>query len=167
MDPRFAVLRHLKSLGYKDTREAGSWLAGDLIFHSNLKNFGKHEALELFDCVFDAFPDWEIIHSEPVVEDGLVHLFIRMEGTHTNTLLLPLPGIKAVAATGTRVMLDKQRFSCKVVDDKIVEIWPEVNERAGLLGILKQVGGKVPPIWWLKLMWSTSRKIKKQKEIAG
>jgi hypothetical protein len=162
MDARFAVLRHLKALNYKDTKDASHWLSPSLVFRSSLKDFGRKEYLKLFEAVFTAFPDWEITYSEPHIRDGWVQLSLQMEGTHMQDLELNLPGLKPVAATYKKVLLPRQQFSCRVENDAVVEVIPETNPEAGLLGILKQLGVKAPPSWWLKLMWATTKVLRKE-----
>ena len=165
MDPRFAVLRHLKAFGYKDIKDASDWLADDLVFYTSVKPLNKQETLDLFDSIFDAFPDWDISYDEPVADGELVHVNLAMRGTHTNTLILGFPGLKPVAATNRAVVLPKQRFTYRVVNDRVREIIPEPKQGAGLFGILKQIGAKLPPSWWLRLMWRTRNQ--KEKAFTG
>jgi hypothetical protein len=157
MDARFAVLRHLKALNYHDLSDAADWLDDQLLFHSSIKAFRKKETLRLMKAVFTAFPDWEISYDEPELQQGLVSIHLTMGGTHTGLLQLNLAGIKPLEATGRRVLLPKQKFTCRVADDRIVEIFPEPQPEGGLPGMLRQLGAQVPPTWWLKLMWTTSR----------
>ena len=158
MDPRFAVLRHLKALQNKDIKDAADWLAEDLLFHSSIKALNKTETLDLFDSIFDAFPDWETGYGDLTIEeDGLVQVPLHMKGTHTNTLMLAVPGMKPIGATGRKVELPRQLFRYRVMNDKIVEVIPEPKPESGLFAILKQIGTKLPPVWWLRFTWRSKR----------
>lgn len=160
MDPRFAVLRHLKAFHYKDINDAADWLSDDLVFYTSIKPLNKKETLDLFDSIFDAFPDWEIINDDLILDGELVHVHLKMKGTHTNTLMLAIPGMKPVAATNCPVVLPKQKFTYRVMNDQIVEIIPEQKPDAGLFAILKQIGAKLPPVWWLRFTWRGKAKRK-------
>jgi len=165
MDPRFAVLRHLKALQNKDIKDASEWLADGVLFHSSVKALDKQETLDLFDSIFDAFPDWEIAYGDLIIENDLVQVPLQMKGTHTNTLMLAIPGMKPIAATGNTVVLPTQGFHYRVVKDQIVEVIPEQKPEAGLFAILKQIGAKLPPTWWLRFTWRG--KGTKKKEIVA
>lgn len=168
MDLRFAVLRHLKALDYRDVKDAADWLHDDLVFHTSIKPLNKEETLDLFDSIFDAFPDWEILHDDLVLSaDGShVHVHLQMKGTHTNTLILNMPGMKPIAATNKKVVLPRQKFTYRVVDDKVLDIVPEPMPEGGLFNILKQIDAKTPALWWLKIMWRTPKTSKKKTELA-
>jgi predicted ester cyclase len=153
MDPRFAVLRHLKALQNRDIKDAADWLADDVLFHSSVKTLNKNETLDLFDSIFDAFPDWDIAYGDLIIENDLVQVPLHMKGTHTNTLMLAIPGMKPIAATSNSVVLPKQIFRYRVMDDKIIEVLPEPKPESGLFAILKQIGAKLPPAWWLRFTW--------------
>ncbi len=163
MDIRFAVLRFLKAIQYKDLHDAYDWLSRDLIVHSSVKPFNKKEMLDHFDSVFAAFPDWKIDYDNLAIEDDKVTICIRMSGTHSNSLMLNMPGVKHLPATGKRVVLPEQKFTCTVENDQVVDIVPESNHDAGLFGLLRQIGAKVPPVWWLKIMWRSNKPVKEQK----
>lgn len=162
MDIRFAVLRHLKALSYHDLSDAAHWLHEDFQLHSPHKRFSGPEVLHLWDAVFDAFPDLEIIASEPIVRNGLVELSFRVQGHHTNTLVIDLPGLKPVAPTQALVALPEQKLRCRVENDRIAEVFPETAADCGLLGLMKQLGASLPPTWWLKVMWTTNSLLKKR-----
>ena len=163
MDPRFAVLRHLKALDYKDTRDASDWLSDDLVFNATVRPLNKEETLSLFECIFEAFPDWEIQHDDLLIIDDMVHVNLQMQGTHTNTLDLNMPGLKPVPATHTKVVLPKQKYVFRVMNDKVMEVTPQQMPDAGLMGILKQLGVRIPPIWWLRIMWRNTKLTRKSK----
>jgi len=167
MDLRFAVLSHLKALDYRDIKNAGEWLHEDIVFHTSIKPLNKEETLDLFDSIFDAFPDWEVLHDDLLLDaDGEhVHVNIQMKGTHTNTLILNMPGMKPIGATQKKVALPKQKFTYRVVDDRVVDIVPEPMPEGGLFHLLKQIEAKMPPLWWLKIMWRTNKVSKKKLEL--
>jgi len=157
MDRRFAVLRHLKALENRDLDDAAAFLDRSLVFHSAFKNFGKPETMRLMKAVWQAFPDLDIAYSDVTVSGNLVQLYLQVSGTHRQLLQLDLPGIKPIAATGRKVVLPKQRVVCRVENDLVTEVFPEASPDAGLPGLLKGVGAKMPPLWWMKLMWNTAR----------
>jgi len=73
MEPRFAVLRHLKALQNKDSSDAAYWLANE------------QETLGLFDSLFNAFPPWEIRYADLVATPWCLQI-------HT----VSAPGLKQV-----------------------------------------------------------------------
>jgi len=69
---------------------------------------------------------------------------IQLSGKHTGELVVPVPGIPRVPATGRTITLPREGFEATVRDGKISSIKVEALPNGGLLGILAQMGVALP-----------------------
>jgi predicted ester cyclase len=163
MDPRFAVLRHFKGLQYKDLDDVADWLSDDLVFHTSIRSFNKAEILDFIDSIFDAFENWKFEHEDVLMNGEDVEMNVSMHGTHSNTLILDIPGLRPIAATNKNVFLPSQKLVFKVENDRITEVITDLNKDHGLWGLLRQIGVRHPTNWWLKIIWKKSKAGKTRK----
>jgi predicted ester cyclase len=144
------VERYLAALEAKDVGAAADLVSDDLEFATPVEPLDKETFMRFMSGLFEGFPDWRFDHG-PIDEKGeIASTRLRMTGTHTGTLDLPLPGLKPVAPTGKKVVLPEQRFDYTVRDEKIVRIEAEPLPHAGIIGTLEQIGVRLPPLFVMK-----------------
>ena len=157
MDSRFTVLQHLKDLNYGNLNDAADWLSEDLVVHTSIRRFTKAEWLDIVESFTDAFSEIEITYDHLHIEEEWVVLDIEARGLHTNTLFLDIPAVNPLAPTYKHVLLPKQRVKCRVENDQISEITIEPLLESGMFDVLKHLGARIPPIWWLKFVWKKDK----------
>ena len=150
-DARATVERCFEALDARDVDAIARVVSDDLAFVTPVEPLDKATFLRFMAGLFAGLPDWRFDHGSLDVRGDVVAVRLRMGGTHTRTLALPMPGLKPVAPTGKRVALPEQRFDYTVRDGRIVRIAGENIPHAGVIGLLEQVGVRLPPVWVMKL----------------
>ena len=143
--PVSAVMeRHLAALSEHDLAQLDAQTTDDLRFFTPLGELSKPEYLELMRGLFAAFPDWRFEHGRLRVGWDHATVELRMEGTHTGTLELPIPGFVPAAPTGKAVVLPAQDYHYTISQDRIVRVEPASVPGGGLPGLLEQIGVSPP-----------------------
>jgi predicted ester cyclase len=150
-DPRAIVTEYFEALDAKDVDRAAGTLADDLVFVTPVEPWDKETLVRLLRALFDGFPDWRFGHGELRAHGDTVSTTLRMTGTHTGTFDAPVPGVKPRPPTGRRVELPAQDFHYRVADGKIVHVRPDPVPHAGLIGLLEQLGVRLPPLAVMRL----------------
>lgn len=156
------VRTYFQALEEHDVGKVAGLLSDDFAFVTPVEPMDRDDFLSFMQGLLAGFPDYRFNHSDARVEGKVVAVKLRMTGTHTRTL--DLPGLKPVPATGKRVVLPEQRFAYAVRDGRITTITPEPMPHAGIIGLLEQIGVRLPPLWVMKLV---ARASKLSKRIAG
>jgi predicted ester cyclase len=150
MIPQPLCATYFDALAEKDVERAAATLSGDLVFVTPVEAWDKDTLVRLLTALFEGFPDWRFDHGELRREGDTVSTTLSMSGTHTGTFDPPVPGVKARPPTGRRVELPAQDFHYRVEDGKIVHVEPDPVPHAGLLGLLEQLGVRLPPLWVMR-----------------
>ena len=104
----------------------------------------KPEFLTLQSELLAAMPDFSFNLSDVQKVDDEVQALIRITGTHTGDLSLPIYGLQAVAATGLAVALPQVGTAFQVEHHRIVGMRVESVTGGGLTGLLQQIGAELP-----------------------
>lgn len=151
------VTKYFRALEERDVDKVAGLLVGDFVFVNPVEPMSKEDFLRFMEGLFAGFPDYRFDHGDMRADGDVVTVGLRMSGTHTGTLDLPMPGLKPVPATGKKVVLPEQRFDYEVRDGRIATITPEPMPHAGIIGLLEQIGVKLPPLWMMKLVARAAR----------
>jgi predicted ester cyclase len=151
------VERYFEALEAKDLAAISDIVADDLEFVTPVEPLDKQTFLDFLRGLFKAFPDWRFDHGPIEATGNTASTRLRMSGTHTETLELPMPGVKPVAPTAKKVVLPEQRFDYTVRGGKIVRIESEPVPHAGIVGTLEQVGVRLPPLLVMKAVARLAR----------
>jgi predicted ester cyclase len=91
-----------------------------------------------------ALPDWKFNASDFKENGDQVTAALRITGTHTGELQLPLPGLPAIPASGTKVSLPSEPSTFTVTNGKLAKLELARIEGGGVMGILSQLGVNIP-----------------------
>lgn len=108
------------------------------------KPLTQEKFLALQSQLLVAMPDFSYNLSETHADGNEVHALMMISGTHTNTLALPMFGLREIPATGLEVVLPQVGSTWQVEHDQVVGIRIEEVAGGGLTGLLQQVGAELP-----------------------
>jgi predicted ester cyclase len=95
-------------------------------------------------AMLKAMPDWKF-NATDFKEDGdQVTVPLRITGTHTGELQLPMPGLPAIPASGTKVSLPAEPSTFTVKNGKLAKLEVANTPGGGVMGILFQLGVNMP-----------------------
>ena len=101
---------------------------------------GKREFIGLMMAMLKAMPDWKFNAADFKENGDQVTVPLRITGTHTGELQLPMPGMPAIAATGTKVSLPAEPSTFTVKNGKLTKLEVASTPGGGVMGILSQLG---------------------------
>lgn len=105
---------------------------------------GKREFIGLMMAMLKAMPDWKFNATDFKENGDQVTVPLRITGTHTGELQLPMPGMPAIAATGTKVSLPAEPSTFTVKNGKLSKLEVASTPGGGVMGILSQLGVDMP-----------------------
>ena len=105
---------------------------------------GKREFIGLMMAMVKAMPDWKFNASDLKENGDQVAVALRITGTHTGELQLPMPGMPSIPATGLKVSLPSEPSTFTVRDGKLTKLEVASIEGGGVMGILSQLGVNMP-----------------------
>ncbi len=128
-----------------DWKKFESYVADDFVFSgATPQPVGKKEFVGLQMALQAAMPDWNF-NASGFKEDGdKVTVDMRITGTQTAELSLPMPGFPKIPATNKKVSLPPQPGVFTVKGDKLASLAVKEVAGGGLPGILAQLGVKMP-----------------------
>jgi predicted ester cyclase len=136
--------RYLAALAAHDVDQVETLTTDDLRFVTEEGDLRRSAYLETLRALFAAFPDWRFDHGRLRVGWDHASVELRMEGTHTGTLVLPVPGVEPIPATGRAVVLPAQDYTFLISQGCIVRIEPMRVVGGGIPGLLDQIGSDLP-----------------------
>jgi predicted ester cyclase len=135
------------ALEARDFDKAASYLADDFVFTGPVPQpIGKQEFIAVQSAFEDAFPDWSFNSHNEVEQGDKVVAATQITGTHTHDLVLPMPGMPPIPATGKRVSLPEEHITFTFKGDKIASLTSDNVSVGGVPGILAQIGVPLPPM---------------------
>lgn len=131
--------------------EQGDWetfaecVADDYVFLVPPIRQTKRELISSQKALWGAFPDFKFNLRITEVRENTVKGVYQLSGTHTGTLIPPVPGsFMAIQPTGKRIVLAENDVEYTLRDGKIIQQKVGANPDSGWMGILKQLGVKDP-----------------------
>lgn len=135
----------LKAIEDQDWAAAQALLADDFTFTGAVPEpingaawLGVHRALA------NAMPDLRFNYVATGGDDGTAEGTVQLIGTNTGDLVLPMPGLPQVPATGRKITNPRERVCVKARGNKLINYEVEQVPDGGVFGILKQMGVAVP-----------------------
>lgn len=104
----------------------------------------KSEFLALQSELLAAMPDFSYNLDQLQPAENEVAALIRITGTHTGNLSLPLFGLPLIPSTGLAIALPQVPCSFQIEAAKVVGVRVEQVAGGGLSGLLQQVGAELP-----------------------
>ena len=136
-----------EALETRDFNTAASYLADDFVFVGPVPQpIGKQEFLAIQSAFEDAFQDWSFNSHDEVEQGDKVVAAVQISGTHTRDLVLPMPGMPPIPATGKRVSLPVEHITFTFKGDKIVGLTSDNVPGGGIPGVLAQIGVPLQPM---------------------
>ena len=124
-----------------DFKKLDGMVADDYVFAGPVPEpLGKREFMGLQSALLTAMPDWKFNAADFKENGDVVTVTLKVTGTQTGELKLPMPGIPILPASGKQVSLPGETSTFTIKNGKLarLDITPTVG--AGLLGILSQLG---------------------------
>src|SRR3990172_1578361 len=129
----------------KDTIAAAKLISDDFTFSGPVpKPISGGEWLAMQEGLGKAFPDWKFNSADLREEGGEIRGTVQITGTHKGELDLSALGMPNVPATGKAVKLPREELTLTVSNDKFASLSTAATQGAGVMGILSQLGVKVP-----------------------
>lgn len=143
MNKTDTVKNMLQELASDNPWNAGTYLTDDFTFSGPVPTpVGKTEFLEFHAGLKKGFPDWQFNLKDVQEKGGLVTGAVQIRCTHTAALTLP--GLPTVAATGKKIQLPREAFTCSFEGNRISEFKVDKVASGGIQGIYAQLGVNLP-----------------------
>lgn len=129
----------------KDTTTAANYLSDDFTFSGPVPEpISGREWMAMHDGLSIAFPDWKFNAVDLHEEGSKVHGALQITGTHKGELDLSTLGMPNVPATGKAIKLPREEITLTVSNGKFTSLTTPPTDGGGVMGILSQLGVKVP-----------------------
>ncbi len=131
--------------------EDQDWVAAQALLAANFTFSGAvpqpisgAEWLAIHRALAKAMPDLRLNYAGLGGDDGLAEGTVQLRGTNTGELVLPIPGLPQVPATGRNITLPREHVRVKAQGDQLINWEVQPVSDGGVIGILKQMGVAVP-----------------------
>ena len=101
------------------------------------------EAFPLVDAMRAAMPDFKVTVEKVTTQGDQATVLVRIGGTQSSPLSLPLPGMPTVPATGKKVSVP-DKFTLTVKGDKVSLMHVDSPADGGIPALLALLGAKMP-----------------------
>jgi predicted ester cyclase len=136
-----------EALDARDFNKAASYLADDFVFAGPVPQPISKQAFIAVQSAFEnAFQGWSFNSHDEVEQGEKVVAAVQITGTHTRDLVLPMPGMPRIPATGKRVSLPVEHITFTFKGDKIASLTSDNVPGGGVAGVLAQIGVPLPPM---------------------
>ena len=126
-------------------KEYEELLSDDMIFAGPVPQpVGKREFVALQSALVIAMPDWKFNATDFKQMGDKVTAMLQITGTQTGELSLPMPGLPKLPPTGKHVSIPAQLTTFTVINEKISRVEADADPKAGVPGILSQLGVPMP-----------------------
>jgi SnoaL-like protein len=145
MTPIETVQAVLGAIEASDWQRARSLLADDFTLGGPTSQpIGPDAFLGIHRAFAAAMPDFSFNAGNFHEANGTVTYQVRITGTQTHDLVLPVPGIAPIPATGKRVSLPAEPNRVTLRGDKVATAESSEVPGGGLAGLLAQLGVSLP-----------------------
>ena len=128
-----------------DFKKADGMITDDMVFAGPVPEpLGKREFLGVQMAMLTAMPDWKFNGADYKENGDIVTANLRVTGTQTGELSLPMPGLPKVPPSGKKVSLPKEPTTFTVKNGKLARLDVTPTPGGGVMGILSQLGVKMP-----------------------
>jgi predicted ester cyclase len=145
MKPVEIVNEFIAAMESGDVDKAATFLSDDFTM-SGLTPLPMYrdQYLDTQRGILAAFPDWSYNLTDIQEEAGVIRATAHFTGTHTGDLIVPVPDLPVIKATGKRIALPGETHLYSVRGSKISTIHVLVVPGGGFQGIYRQVGSRLP-----------------------
>ncbi len=135
----------VKALESRDLELAGEYLSVDFTL-SGLTHLdiGREAYLEIMQGILSAFKDWRFNFDDLHESAGMIEGMAHPKGTQTGDLVLPVPDLPAVVATGKCIALPGEIHQYRVRGRKISSLHLVLTPGGGFQGLFRQLGVGLP-----------------------
>ena|SRR2546422_8769339 len=135
------------ALETRNFEQAASYLSDDFVLYGPFPQpISKQEFVAVQSAFQNAFQDWSFNSHNEVEEGEKVKSVVQITGTHTHDLVLPMPGMPPIPATGKKVSLPEEHMEFTFKGDKIASLASDNVAGGGAMGVLAQLGVPLPPM---------------------
>ncbi len=135
----------LAAVEASDFKKLDGLLADNMVFAGPVPEpVGKHEFMGLQTALLAAMPNWKFNPAGFKETGDVVTVALQVTGTQTGELSLPMPGLPKLPATGKKVSLPGEASTFTVKNGKITRLDIASTPGGGVMGILSQLGVKMP-----------------------
>jgi predicted ester cyclase len=128
-----------------DFKKVEEFAADDLVFEGPTPQpLGKREFVAMQMALHTAFPDWRFNATDFTEAGDVVTATVKITGTNTGELSLPMPGFVKVPPTGKKISLPPQKTSWTLKNGKLSRLDAAPSPTGGVPGILAQLGINLP-----------------------
>lgn len=128
-----------------DFKKLDGMVADDFVFAGPVPQpVGKKEFMGLQMALNAAMPDLKFNATNFKENGDKVSVDMQLTGTQTKELVLPMPGMPKIPASGKKVSLPKEPGTFTVKNGKLARLDVMTTPGGGLNGILSQLGVKMP-----------------------
>jgi ketosteroid isomerase-like protein/predicted ester cyclase len=99
---------------------------------------------DMAEAIHEGIPDWCFNVRDIRVDGNNVFLTVRITGTQTGTLRLPIPNFDPIKATSKKIALPDEVLQLTFKNNKIEKIYVKDVPGGGIEGLLNQLGYKLP-----------------------
>jgi len=145
MKPVEIVMEFVAAVEAGDVDRAGSYLSDDFMFSGLMPTpMSREQYLDMLRGLLAAFPDWRLHLSDVQEEAGVVRATAHITGTQTGDLVVPIPDLPVLPATGRSIALPGETQLYSVRGSKISAIHILVVPGGGFHGMYRQLGARLP-----------------------
>ncbi|MHB0868017.1 MAG: ester cyclase [Chloroflexota bacterium] len=145
MKPAEIVKQFVAALESGDVDRAASYLSDDFAFEGLTPvAMPSWQYLDVQRGLLVAFPDWSFNLRDVREEAGLIKATAHITGTQKRDLVVPLPDLPALPATGKAISLPDETQIFTVRGSKIAAIRVLVVPNGGFQGLYRQLGAQLP-----------------------
>lgn len=144
--------RYLNAIEIQDLKVISDCVHSELQMINPIGTMNREAYLAFKRSLFSGFPDFKY-NPEIIGKNGDYYdVRIKMTGTHKEIFKISLFGLTQLEATNKKIVLPEQVIRYKLRDGKIFIIAPMNVKGGGIIGILRQVGAKLPPQFIIDVM---------------
>lgn len=133
------------ALEAREFEKAASYLADDFVFKGPVPMpVGKQEFIAIQRAFESAFEDWSFNSHNEVEQGDKVVAAVQITGTHTQDLVLPMPGMPTIPATHKKISLPEEHLEFTFKGDKVTSLTSDNVPGGGVPGVLQQIGVPLP-----------------------
>lgn len=145
MKPVEIVKEFIAAMESGDVDRAATFLSDDFALSGLIPlPMYRDQYLDFLRGILTAFPDWSYNLTDIQEEAGVIRATAHVTGTHTGDLVVPVPDLPVIKATGKKVTLPGETHLYSVRGSKISTIHVLVVPGGGFQGVYRQVGARLP-----------------------
>lgn len=139
------VREFVKALEARDLERAAEFLSVDFTLSGFTHlDIGREAYLEIMQGILSAFKDWRYNFDDLQETAGRIEGTARPTGTQTGDLVLPVPDLPAVPATGKCIALPGEVHQYRVRGRKISSLHVVLTPGSGFQALFRQLGAGLP-----------------------